>query len=86
MYIEFTLPTGAGGQTANYALRIILNKVADWATKYSIPYRTKIFKYTFRVTFDEDESYTLFSMTWVPDSKYPSWTNYRLVTDLNNKI
>jgi hypothetical protein len=39
-----------------------------------------------RVTFDSDESYTLFAMTWVPHPEHPEWTTYRLVTDLNNKI
>ena len=86
MYIEFQLPTGAGGQSANYALGLVRNKLSAWAEKYSIEYRQKIFKYTLRVTFDSDESYTLFALTWVPDPKHPSWTTYRLVTDLNNKI
>ena len=86
MYIEFQLPTGAGGQTATYALGVIRNKLSTWAAKYNIKYRTKIFKYTLRVTFDSDESYTLFALTWAPDPKRPSWTSYRLVTDLNNKI
>lgn len=86
MYIEFQLPSGAGGQTANYALGLVQNKLSAWAEKYNIKYRQKIIKYTLRVTFDSDESYTLFAMTWVADPKHPSWTNYRLVTDLNNKI
>ena len=86
MYIEFQLPSGAGGQTANYALGLVQNKLSVWAVKYNIKYRQKIIKYALRVTFDSDESYTLFAMTWVADTKHPSWTNYRLVTDLNNKI
>ena len=86
MYIEFQLPSGAGGQTANYALGSVQNKLSEWAVKYNIKYRQKIIKYTLRVTFDSDQSYTLFAMTWVADPKRPSWTNYRLVTDLNNKI
>ena len=87
MYIEFRLPRGAGGpDQASYALSIVQKKLVLWAAKYEVEYRTKVFKYTLRVTFDSDESYTLFAMTWVPDPKHPSWTNYRLVTDLNNKI
>lgn len=87
MYIEFRLPKGAGGpDQASYALSIVQKKLVLWAAKYNIKYRTKVFKYTLRVTFDSDESYTLFALTWVPDPKHPSWTNYRLVTDLNNKI
>jgi hypothetical protein len=86
MYIEFQLPSGAGGQTASYALSIVQKKLVLWAAKYRVEYRTKIFKYTLRVTFDSDESYTLFALTWTTDPKHPSWTSYRLVTDLNNKI
>ena len=87
MYIEFRLPRGAGGpDQASYALSIVQKKLLLWAAKYNIKYRTKVFKYTLRVTFDSDESYTLFAMTWVPHPEHPSWTNYRLITDLNNKI
>ena len=75
MYIEFQLSSD-----------LVRNKLNAWAIKYNIKYRTKVFKYTLRVTFDSDESYTLFAMTWVPHPEYPEWTNYRLVTDLNNKI
>jgi len=75
MYIEFQQPPD-----------FVRNKLSAWAVKYNIKYRTKVVKYTLRVTFDSDESYTLFALTWVPDSKHPSWTNYRLITDLNNKI
>ena len=88
MYIEFRLPRGAGGpDQASYALSIVQKKLVLWAAKYNIEYRTKVFKYnTLRVTFDSDESYTLFAMTWVPHPEHPEWTSYRLITDLNNKI
>ena len=87
MYIEFRLPRGLGGpDQASYALSIVQKKLVLWAAKYEVEYRTKVFKYTLRVTFDSDESYTLFAMTWVPHPEHPSWTNYRLITDLNNKI
>ena len=75
MYIEFQLSSD-----------LVQNKLSAWAAKYKIKYRTKRFKYTLRVTFDRDDSYTLFALTWVPDPKHPSWTSYRLITDLNNKI
>ena len=87
MYIEFRLPRGAGGpDQASYALSIVQKKLVLWAAKYEVEYRTKVFKYTLRVTFDSDESYTLFPMTWVPHPEHPEWTSYRLITDLNNKI
>ena len=86
MYIEFQLPPGNGGITASHALGVILNQFRKWAEKHSIEYRQKIIKHTLRITFDSDESYTLFALTWVADPKHPSWTTYRLITDLNNKI
>lgn len=86
MYIEFRLPQGADRGTATHALAVIRDKLYVWADKYKVEYRTKIFKYTLRVTFDCDESYALFGLTWLADSKYPSWTSYRLVIDLNNKV
>jgi hypothetical protein len=85
MYIEFRLPQGASGLTATHALAVLRDKLYNWAAKYEIKYRTKVFKYTLRVTFDTDDAYTLFGLTWIPDTKHPTWTNYRLVTDLNNK-
>jgi hypothetical protein len=87
MYIEFRLPRGAGGpDQASHALSIVQKKLVLWAARYEVEYRTKVFKYTLRVTFNSDESYTLFAMTWVPHPDHPEWTSYRLVTDLNNKI
>ena len=85
MYIEFCLPQGAGGGTALYALAALKQQLYTWAEKYTVVYKIKVFKYTLRVTFDSDDLYTLFSLTWTTDPKHPSWTNYRLVVDLNNK-
>jgi hypothetical protein len=85
MYIEFTLPTGAGGMAASHALAMIRDELYDWAAKYDVEYKTKVFKYTLRVTFDSDELYTLFGITWNPDRKYHALARYRLITDPNNK-
>jgi hypothetical protein len=90
VYIEFTLPQGPSGitavQPAIHALNIVSNKLSAWAQKYNVEYKTKTIKYKIRVTFDSDEYYTLFGLTWVQDPKYPSWTDYRVISDLNNKI
>lgn len=85
MYIEFQLPRGEGGATASYALSRILKRLDEWAEKYNLKYKTKTIKHTVRVTFDSDEYYALFGLTWMIDSKYPSWTSYRMIIDLNNK-
>ena len=82
MYIEFQLRSDVPRMVIVRAHAAIGTNLAEWAEKYKIQYRKKIHKYTLRVTFDEDESYTLFALTWVA----PEWTTYRLVTDLNNKI
>jgi len=89
MYIEFSLPGGAGGHSAAHAAHanhIINQALHDWSNRYQIPYNTKLVKHKKRITFDSDESYSLFALTWIPHSKYPSWTNFKLVVDLNNKI
>jgi hypothetical protein len=85
MYIEFKLPVGTNGTTPAHALDVIRDKLNNWAAKYEVEYKTKLYKYTLRVTFDSDDIYTLFGVTWVPCSRFPSWTNYRLISDLNNK-
>jgi len=90
VYIEFTLPQGPNGITvlapAMQASNIVAKKLSAWAQKYNVEYKTKTIKYKVRVTFDLDEYYTLFGLTWVLDPKYPSWTDYRVISDLNNKI
>jgi hypothetical protein len=35
-----------------------------WSDQYNIPYNTKIVRNVKRVTFDSDDLYTFFSMTW----------------------
>lgn len=65
MYIEFRmvwLPDG----TTTAAWPTIGVELHNWAAKYNIKYRQKIIKHTLRVTFDSDDSYMLFAMTWNP--------------------
>lgn len=69
MYLEFKLPNGAAGQAAAFANRILTQELHAWSDKYKIPYNSKIFKYTKRVTFDDDATYSFFAMTWNPSTK-----------------
>lgn len=85
MYIEFSLPNGSAGQAAGHANMIINNALLAWSEKYDIPYKTKIIKYTKRVTFEKDEHYSLFAMTWNIDKKFYALGRWRVVEDLNNK-
>ena len=64
MYIEFRLPTGAGGMAAACAVTILRSQIAKWADVHDIPYKTKIHKYTFRLCLESDADYTLFQLSW----------------------
>lgn len=84
MYIEFKLPQGAGGATAGHALYEIKREIELWANRYNIRYTQKTIKYTHRLAFDHDETYTLFSMTWSPESKH-YWMNFQLLNIANER-
>lgn len=62
MYIVFDLPNNdlVIGRF-NYNLNQLLHA---WSDRYNIPYNTKIHKLTKRITFDNDETYSFFAMTW----------------------
>lgn len=64
MYIEFRLPTGGGGGGAQHTNWLIITKLNQWAEKYGVKYRKKNIKYSLRVTFDNEELYSLFALTW----------------------
>lgn len=68
MYIEFRLPTGAGGMAAGHALALIKKDIEAWAQKYNVEYKTKIHKYTYRLCLTSDKDYTQFALTWKPQS------------------
>lgn len=62
MYIVFDLPDD--NAVAAYYNNIINQELHNWSDRYDIPYNTKIVKYSKRITFDNDESYSFFAMTW----------------------
>jgi hypothetical protein len=63
VFIEFSLPEN---NSYNYVLTLIKLNIVDWATQQQIPYTEKTIKYTHRLAFNQDEHYTIFSMTWNP--------------------
>lgn len=85
MYIEFQLPKGGGGMAAQYLNGVLTVNLHRWSDRYCIAYNKKIHKYTVRVTFDSDKSYSLFAMTWNPVSEHMSdyLTNYRIIEPMN---
>ncbi len=89
MYIEFELARRDAlmvGLVSWRAENIIDRELVAWSERYQIAYKTKTVKYRKRVTFDSDESYTLFAMTWNTERKFRALGKWRIVSDLNNKI
>jgi hypothetical protein len=75
MYIEFRLPSGAGGAAAGTALSHIRIDIDTWVKKHSVQYhRTKLHKYTYRLCLQSDQDYTQFALTWNP--KYSASRNF----------
>lgn len=67
MYIEFRLPIGAGGAAAGTALTQINIDIDNWVKKFNInSHKTKIHKYTYRLSLADDKAYTHFALTWDP--------------------
>ena len=78
MYIEFRLPSGAGGAAAGIALTHIKIDVDDWVRKHNIKnYRTKLHKYTYRLCLENDKAYAYFALTWNP--QYTASQNFTFV-------
>lgn len=88
MYIEFDLLPGihmAPGHAASVALTTIQDAMNSWGNRYRIQFREKTIKYKYRVTFDQDQTYSFWAMTWNPQ-QHETLAQYRIVSDLNNKI
>jgi len=90
MYIEFDLPQGSkdipSTFSADLTLKIIRDQMQAWSEQYGISYREKTIKYKYRVTFEQDEIYSFWAITWNVERKYYATSRYRIVSDLNNKI
>lgn len=84
MYIEFDIRDD-DNMFDIHANRIINKALHEWSDRYQIPYNTKTVKYIKRITFDCDEHYSLFAMSWNPDQKLHVLGKWRIVSDLNNK-
>jgi hypothetical protein len=84
MYILFELPRDEPEITA-WALSVLEHELHMWSDQYSIPYNTKIVKYTKRITFNNDKTYSFFALTWRPTTEhfYDCLLNYRLIEPMN---
>lgn len=70
MYIEFPLPHGAGGAAAGMALVILRQKLVRWSEQHNITYTAKIYKHTYRISFDDDRMYSFFISSWNTEGRH----------------
>lgn len=85
MYIEFTLPDVPGAPSQGWVNMMLTHELDNWAQQYNIIYKTKIFKNTKRVTFENEQDYSFFAMTWnpKPQSFRDYLANYRLIEPMS---
>ena len=83
MYIEFTLPTGAGGLAAQLANGAITVALVLWAEKYNVIYVKKNIKYIIRVTFEDESLYSHFALTWNPNQNHQ--LKFRLIEPMESR-
>jgi hypothetical protein len=81
MYIQFDLNTDIFGLSNGHALLLIRRELIEWSIKYNISYKEKTVKNTYRVIFNNLETYTFFGLTW--DPTYPFCKHYRLIEPMN---
>ena len=75
MYLEFRLPSGAGGMAAGYTKMGISKELARVCKQYNIEFEDRVTKaYRYRVSFKRDQDYTLFALVWQPKSTYFNYT------------
>jgi hypothetical protein len=82
MYIEFIV-TADDGWAHAWASDIVA-ALHEWSDRYQIPYNTKLIKKYRRVTFDHNDHYEIFLLTWNPE-QHDGLSHWRLVNDPNNK-
>lgn len=74
MYLEFRLPSGAGGMAAGYTKAAISKELKQICEQYNIEFEDRVTKaYRYRVSFKQPQDYTLFALVWQPKN---SWFNY----------
>lgn len=83
MYIEFALPTGAGGLAAQLANAAISKALVIWAEKYNVVYVKKNIKYLVRVTFEDENLYSHFVLTWNPAQNHQ--LKFRLIEPMKSR-
>lgn len=74
--LEFSLPHGAGGMTAQMARAIIIRRFQKFKEEHGINFHYHSSSYTLEVWFDNDSDYTFFTLQFdISDG----WREYKLV-------
>lgn len=70
-FLEFRLPSGAGGMAAGYTKQGITKQLKQLTEQYNIRVKRTVQKaYRYRVEFERDQDYTLFALVWVPKGSF----------------
>ena len=78
MYIEFKLPSGAGGMAAYHASHHIRKRVKAWADTHNVTITSVHSGYRMTFMFGRESDYTLFALSW---NCTRGWDDYKLITD-----
>lgn len=78
MYIEFKLPSGAGGMAALHASYYIRKRMQAWAEEHNIKITSEHTGYRMTYKFSRDYDYTVFALSW---TALKGWDRYELVSD-----
>ena len=73
MYIKFTLPSQDHTLATHFANNLLCEHLQKWADQYQVKLTTKHHKYTLRVTFEDEQLYALFALTWNPSSRFRNY-------------
>lgn len=72
MYIEFKLPSGAGGMAAIHYNRKLAQALDEWSDKQGLSYEHTLGRqYHAEVRLGSADAYVIFSLTWPYSS--PKW-------------
>ena len=78
----------AAGNIYHIVYHRLVSMLDGWSQRYGVPHRMKVRKNcTVRVTFDDDQSYALFALTWNPSDERQWRTyfaDYRLIEPMKN--
>lgn len=73
MYLEWKIPSSPSHVMPGRWIVDLRDELHKWSDQYNIPYNTKYHKLTYRVTFDDDQTYSLFLLSWNPRIRHENF-------------